>query len=98
MKNIFKNLKYAFVALAFVACEAENNVIDDVFATVENGAFLRLVSTDGSSINKADTSSAASITYEFDGVDPSLLSSIEFTLSFVDRDDADGVEESVGPA
>jgi len=97
MKNIFKNLKYAFVALAFVACETENNVIDDVFASVENGAFLRLVTTDGSSINKADTSSAASITYEFDGVDPSLLSSIEFTISFVDRDDADGVEESVGP-
>lgn len=39
MKNIFKNLKYAFVALALVACEAENNVIDDVFATVEMEPF-----------------------------------------------------------
>ena len=42
MKNIIKNLKYAFVALAFVACETENNVIDDVFASVENGGFLKI--------------------------------------------------------
>jgi len=97
MKNIFKNLKYAFVALALVACEAETNVIDDVFASIENGAFLRLTSTQGSSINKADLSSSVSVSYEFDGVDPSELSSIEFTLSFVDRDDEDGVDENAGP-
>jgi hypothetical protein len=91
--------KYLSVILIFglTGCSSDDKVIDKVFDEVQTGAFLRLTSTSGSSLNKADTSSSASVSFEFDGQDPSTLERVDFTISFTDNDSEDGAEESVGP-
>lgn len=91
--------KYLSVLLVFglTACASDDKVIDKVFNEVQNGAFLRFVETSGNSMNKANTASSASVTFEYDGLDPSTMSSVAITISFTDNDSEDGVAESAGP-
>jgi hypothetical protein len=48
-------------------------------------------------MNKFDLSSSASVKFEFDGQDKSLLSSVTGTVTFIDNDKTDGVEQGFGP-
>lgn len=95
-KVIFKYLS-VFVAIAITGCSSDDKTIDKVFDEVQTGAFLRFVSTSGGALNKNDVSSSASVTFEFDGQDASMLSSVDATITFIDNDDADGVQQSFGP-
>lgn len=95
-KVIFKYLS-VFVAIAITGCSSDDKTIDKVFDEVQTGAFLRFVSTSGGALNKNDVSSSASVTFEFDGQDASMLSSVDVTITFIDNDDADGVQQSFGP-
>lgn len=95
-KVIFKYLS-VFVAIAITGCSSDDKTIDKVFDEVQTGAFLRFVSTSGGALNKNDVSSSASVTFEFDGQDASMLSSVDATITFIDNDDSDGVQQSFGP-
>ncbi len=95
-KVIYKHLS-VLLAFGLTACASDDKVIDKIFNEVETGAFLRFVETSGNSMNKADTSSSASVTFEFDGQDPSMMSSVDVGVSFTDNDSEDGVAESAGP-
>jgi hypothetical protein len=95
-KVIFKYLS-VFVAIAITGCSSDDKTIDKVFDEVQTGAFLRFVSTSGGALNKNDVSSSASVTFEFDGQDASMLSSVDATITFIDNDDTDGVQQSFGP-
>ena len=81
MKNLFKYTLGFVLALGLGACESEEKVVDFVFENTVNGAFLRITDFDGTSINKGDTSSSASVTVEYAGQADELLQNIEFSLS-----------------
>ena len=89
MKTIFKKLSVVFLALIVFACETENTVIDDVFDTVQNGAILRQVATEGA-IDLYNTASTVSVTLEYqDAEGSSLLSNVSVFLSFIDKNGTD---------
>ena len=91
MKNIFKYTLGVALALVLGACESEEKVVDFVFDNTVNGAFLRITDFTGTSINKGDTSSSASVTIEYGGQPDELLQNIEFSISY------SGVAGSKGP-
>lgn len=91
MKNIFKYTLGVALALVLGACESEEKVVDFVFDNTVNGAFLRITDFSGTSINKGDTSSSASVTIEYAGQPDALLQNIEFTISY------SGVAGNKGP-
>jgi hypothetical protein len=91
MKNLFKYTLGFVLALGLSACESEEKVVDFVFENTVNGAFLRITDFDGTSINKGDTSSSASVTVEYAGQADELLQNIEFSLSYT------GVAGNKGP-
>lgn len=97
MKKIIYKYLSVFLVIAVTGCSSDDKTIDKVFDEVQTGAFLRFVSTSGGALNKNDVSSSASVTFEFDGQDASLLSSVTATITFVDNDDTDGVQQSFGP-
>ena len=91
MKNIFKYTLGVALALVLGACESEEKVVDFVFDNTVNGAFLRITDFTGTSMNKGDTSSSASVTVEYAGQPDELLQSIDFSISY------SGVAGSKGP-
>jgi len=91
MKNIFKYTLGVALALILGACESEEKVVDFVFDNTVNGAFLRITDFAGTSINKGDTSSSASVTIEYGGQPDELLQNIEFSISY------SGVAGNKGP-
>jgi len=82
MKTLFNTLIYTLLAVLVVSCETEEKVIDFVFENTENGAFLRITDFSGTSINKGDTSSSASVSIEYGGQDVSLLQNVTFSISY----------------
>jgi hypothetical protein len=82
MKALFKTLIYTLLAIFVVSCETEEKVIDYVFENTQNGAFLRITDFSGTSINKGDTSSSASVSIEYGGQDVSLLQDVTFSISY----------------
>ncbi|MBC2839612.1 hypothetical protein [Robiginitalea sp. SC105] len=97
MKKAINKFLTASLVLALLGCSSDDKVIDIVEAELQTGAFLRITNTTGGAINKNDTSSSASVTFEFDGQDPSELASVDVFLTYTDNDDTDGADESVGP-
>lgn len=91
MKNLIKSLAYTLLTVLIVSCESEEKVIDFVFDNTQNGAFLRITDFTGTSINKGDTSSSASVTIEYGGQATELLQSIDFSISYT------GVAGNKGP-
>lgn len=82
MKNILKYTLGVALALVIGSCESEEKVVDFVFDNTVNGAFLRITDFSGTSINKGDTSSSASVTVEYAGQDDALLQNVQFTISY----------------
>jgi len=97
MKKVIYKYLSVLVIFGLTGCSSDDKTIDKVFDGVETGAFLRIVESSGSSLNKADTSSSASVTFEFDGQDPKTLATVNFTIEFTDNDSEDGADESAGP-
>ncbi|WP_228234935.1 hypothetical protein [Allomuricauda sp. M10] len=86
MKNtLIKSIACSLI-LALAACDSEEKVIDKVFDEVEQGAFTRIISIEGTVIDLNDTSSAVSLTLAYqDGEDNTLLDHIDYSVTLTDN-------------
>lgn len=87
MKNtLIKSIACSLI-IAFAACDSEEKVIDKVFDEVEQGAFLRIVSTEGTVIDVNDTSSTFTMVAAYqDGDGNTLLDHVDFYVSITDTE------------
>jgi len=83
------------IFMGVTSCDQDDQIIDDVIASVTSGAILRTRSINNGTFNRFDTSSLFSVTVEEqDEENGGLLSSVDVMIAFNDNQD-DGVDNGV---
>ncbi|MEN8788096.1 MAG: hypothetical protein ABF293_07045 [Flavobacteriaceae bacterium] len=73
-------------AVLFASCKTDDKLVDEILATVERGAIVRTISSEGLSMNVVDESSALTLLLEAqDEQDGGLLREVRFYASFIDN-------------
>ena len=76
-----------------VSCKADDKLVDEILATVERGAIIRTISTEGGSWNVTDESSTLTLRLEAqDEAQGELLREVRFYADFVDNTAGNTIE------
>ena len=82
----YKFLVALVVAILFSSCKTDDKLVDVILATVERGAIIRTISTEGGSWNVTDEASTITLRLEAqDEAQGELLREVRFYASFVDN-------------